>query len=452
MPMMELVAPAGNLEKLRYAWEYGADAAYIGLKNFSLRVKADNFFTDEYKTIRALKERYALQGTPKKLLCALNISFHNDDLKAFLAEADYFRLYPIDAFIIQDIGMLSVLRKHFPDVPLHLSTQANCINYEAVRIYRDLGFKRIVLGREASLADIAEIKNRVPEMELECFVHGAMCIAYSGRCLISAYLTGRSANAGACTHSCRWDYSLLSKKPLHAEKTANGTGGQICEKAASGIDGEPFFAVEEKERPGEYFPVEEGEGYTALFSSKDLCMIDYLADMQKAGADALKIEGRMKSVYYTALVTRAYRKRIDALSGRISPDEAEPFIRELYNTAHRAFGTGFYFSKDDANKTARGESKSPYLMAGTIGERVGENRYEFISLNKITADMPLEYIGPNICSIEDTGYRLLEPETGAVRSWVCHGHPCIIETTAPLCSGFIVRTKALRETSENLGF
>ena len=433
MHTMELVSPAGNLEKLRYAWEYGADAAYIGLKNFSLRVKADNFFTDEYKTISALKEHYARQGTPKKLLCALNISFHNDDIKAFLAEADYFRLYPIDAFIIQDIGMVSVLRKHFPHTPLHLSTQANCINYEAVRMYRDLGFTRVVLGREASLADIAEIKSHVPEMELECFVHGAMCIAYSGRCLISAYLTGRSANAGACTHSCRWDYSLLAKKP----STDRGNAAD----AAALVDEEPSFAVEEKARPGEYFPVEEGNGYTALFSSKDLCMIDYLADLQKAGADALKIEGRMKSLYYTALVTRAYRKRIDALSGKIDPAEAEPFVQELYNTAHREFGTGFYFSKDDADKTTRGESKSPYGMAGTIGQQVSPNCYEFISMNKITAGTPLEYIGPDICAIKDTDYTLLDPDTGAAREWVCHGHPCLIRTEAPLRSGFIVRTR-----------
>lgn len=433
MHTMELVSPAGNLEKLRYAWEYGADAAYIGLKNFSLRVKADNFFTDEYKTISALKEHYARQGTPKKLLCALNISFHNDDIKAFLAEADYFRLYPIDAFIIQDIGMVSVLRKHFSHTPLHLSTQANCINYEAVRMYRDLGFTRVVLGREASLADIAEIKSRVPEIELECFVHGAMCIAYSGRCLISAYLTGRSANAGACTHSCRWDYSLLAKKT----STDRGNAAD----AAAPVDEEPSFAVEEKARPGEYFPVEEGNGYTALFSSKDLCMIDYLADLQKAGADALKIEGRMKSLYYTALVTRAYRKRIDALSGKIAPAEAEPFVQELYNTAHREFGTGFYFSKDDADKTTRGESKSPYGMAGTIGQQVGPNCYEFISMNKITAGTPLEYIGPDICAIKDTDYTLLDPDTGAAREWVCHGHPCLIRTEAPLRSGFIVRTR-----------
>jgi peptidase, U32 family len=170
-------------------------------------------------------------------------------------------------------------------------------------------------------------------------------------------------------------------------------------------------------------------------------MIDYLTDLKKAGADALKIEGRMKSLYYTALVTRAYRKRIDALFGKISPAEAEPFVKELYNTAHRAFGTGFYFSKDDANKTTRGESKSPYIMAGTIRKELGNNRYEFISMNKITADMPLEYIGPDICAIEDRNYTLLDPETGTARDWVCHGHPCIIETNIPLRSGFIVRTK-----------
>ena len=432
MHTMELVSPAGNLEKLRYAWEYGADAAYIGLKNFSLRVKADNFFTDEYKIISTLKEQYAQKGTPKKLLCALNITFHNDDLKAFLAEAEYFRLYPIDAFIIQDIGMVSVLRKYFPNTPLHLSTQANCINYEAVRMYRDLGFKRVVLGREASLADIAEIKSRVPEMELECFVHGAMCIAYSGRCLISAYLNGRSANAGACTHSCRWDYSLLANKPAHADE-------RTPSDADYRTDEELSFAVEEKGRPGEYFPVEEGAGYTALFSSKDLCMIDYLADLQKAGADALKIEGRMKSLYYTALVTRAYRKRIDALSGKISDAEADSFVQELYNTAHREFGTGFYFSKDDADKTTRGESKSLYIMAGTIGQQIGPDCYEFISMNKITAGMPLEYIGPDICSIKDADYTLLDPETGDAREWVCHGHPCHIRTAVPLRSGFIVR-------------
>ncbi len=406
---MELVSPAGNIEKLTYAWEYGADAAYIGLKKFSLRVKADNFYDTEYDDISKLKQSWAEAGKPKKLFCALNITFHNQDIRNFIAEADYFREYPIDAFIIQDIGMVNLLKKEFPHVPLHLSTQANCINHEAVRMYRDLGFKRVVLGREASLEDIAEIKQAVPEMEIECFAHGAMCIAYSGRCLISAYLTGRSANSGFCSHSCRWDYRL----------------------------------VEEKERPGQYFPVVEGDGFTALFSSKDLCMIDHLDAMKKAGVDSLKIEGRMKSLYYTALVTRAYRKRIDAVEGKISDAEAEPFVAELYNAAHREFGTGFYFSKDDANKTTRGETKSPYMLAGTIGRKIEgtEGDFEFISMNKIEAGVPLEYIGPDLCSIEDSTYTLLDPETREARSWVCHGHPCILRTSKPVGERYIVRTR-----------
>ena len=248
---MELVSPAGNVEKLGYAYAYGADAAYIGLKRFSLRVKADNFYDDEYKTVNNLKKQYP----GKKLFCALNISFHNADIDNFLAEIDYFKSYPFDAFIVQDIGMVRTIQKHFPNAALHLSTQANCINREAVKMYRDLGFRRIVLGREASLAEIAEIKDAVPDMELEVFVHGAMCIAYSGRCLMSAYMNGRSANAGFCSHSCRWDYSLVHSGSL---------------------------ALEEQKRPGEYFPIFEGENFTAVLSSKDLCMIDKLDDFKKA--------------------------------------------------------------------------------------------------------------------------------------------------------------------------
>ena len=187
---MELVSPAGNIEKLRYAYAYGADAAYIGLKKFSLRVKADNFYGEEYNEIKALKEKYP----GKRLFCALNISFHNKDIDNFISDIDYFKLYPFDSFIVQDVGMIPILQKYFPSTALHLSTQANCINREAVKLYKSLGIKRVVLGREASLVEIREIKDAVPEMELEVFGHGAMCIAYSGRCLMSAYLTARSAN------------------------------------------------------------------------------------------------------------------------------------------------------------------------------------------------------------------------------------------------------------------
>ncbi len=442
---MELVAPAGNIEKLAYAWEYGADAAYIGLKKFSLRAKADNFHGEEHETIRKLKDEYAAAGKPKRLFCALNIAFHNADIRNFLAEKDYFAQYPIDAFIIQDIGMIRVLRKEFPDIPLHLSTQANCVNAEAAKMYRDLGFRRVVLGREASLAEIREIKDAAPDLEIECFAHGAMCIAYSGRCLMSAYLAGRSANAGHCSHSCRWDFRLRGERP---------------EQSFADASGEREFVLEERARPGEYFPVIEGDDFTALFSSKDLCMIDHLAEMKAAGVDSLKIEGRMKSIYYTALVTRAYRKRIDAIEGKISEAEAEPFARELDNVAHREFATGFYFSKDDANRTTKGETDSPYLLAGTIGGEYGKTPradsggataippapegfrdYEFISMNKIPAGIPLEYVGPDLCAIEDTDYTLIDAVTGESREWVCHGHPCVIRTSKPVRERFLVRVR-----------
>lgn len=421
---MELVAPAGNIEKLTYAWEYGADTAYIGLKKFSLRVKADNFHDEEYKHIISLKNDYLLRGKSKKLLCALNISFHNQDIENFLHEKDYFAQYPFDAFIIQDLGMVRILQKEFPHIPLHLSTQANCINKEAVKMYKDLGFKRVVLGRETSLTEIREIKDAVPDLEIECFAHGAMCIAYSGRCLMSAYMTGRSANAGFCSHSCRWDWQLLADEL----KT-----------------GEREFLVEERSRPGEFFPVIESDSFTALFSSKDLCMIDYLHEMNAAGVDALKIEGRMKSIYYTALVTRAYRKRIDEVESKISAEEAAPFIAELDNVAHREFATGFYFSADTADKTTKGETDSPWMLAGTIGKKIKDSTdsnytdWDFISMNKITAGTPLEYLGPDTPAIEDSDYQLIDPASGLPRTWVCQGHPCILRTTKNIKERFLVR-------------
>ena len=205
---MELLSPAGNVEKLYYAYAYGADAAYIGLKNFSLRVKADNFYADEYKKVEELKSRFP----GKKLHCALNIIFHNHDIDNFISNIDYFKLYPIDAFIVQDLGIVPILQKYFPETALHLSTQASCINRQSVKMYKSLGFSRIVLGREISLDEIREIKDSVPDIELEAFAHGAMCIAYAGRCLMSAYLTGRSAQAGACSHTCRWDFDVLASK------------------------------------------------------------------------------------------------------------------------------------------------------------------------------------------------------------------------------------------------
>lgn len=420
---MELVAPAGNAEKLAYAWEYGADAAYVGLKRFSLRAKADNFHGEEYLAVRALKDEYAARGKPKRLFCALNIAFHDREIDALRAELDYFRQYPLDAFIIQDLGLLPLLAREFPEVSLHLSTQANCINSEAAKFYRSLGFKRVVLGRETGLDEIRRIKDAAPELELEAFAHGAMCIAYSGRCLMSAYLSGRSANSGSCSHTCRWDW-----------------------RAALSGEGEAELAVEERARPGEYYPVIEGDDFTALFSSKDLCMIDYLSEMKRAGVDSLKIEGRMKSIHYAAVVTRAYRKRLDAMEGRIPPGSDGPFVAEIEKVAHRKFTTGFYLSPETANETTRGETFSPWLLAGTLGPELtgpatpeGFRDFEFYAMNRFDAGDPLEYIGPDDASVRDGDYRLVNPETGEERAWVSHHHPCVLRTRVAAAPRWIAR-------------
>lgn len=484
---MELLSPAGNIEKLQYAYEYGADAAYIGLKRFSLRVKADNFYDNEYEKIVQLKRLYP----NKKLYCALNISFHNRDIQHFLDEIDYFKSYPIDAFIVQDIGIVPILQKHFPHAALHLSTQANCINKEAVKMYQNMGFSRVVLGREASLAEIREIKDAVPSMELEVFAHGAMCVAYSGRCLMSAYMTARSANGGFCSHSCRWEYRLGANPEIIKDglikNNATISQSAIKELAQSGA-----LFLEEHERPGEFFPVFEGDNFTAILSSKDICMVDHLDDMKKAGIDSLKIEGRMKSVYYVAMVTRAYRKALDVLEGKISQEEANPFINELYKAAHREFATGFYYKREDADKTTVGSSESEYEMVGTITEvlsceqeqkvfefiktekakydkklsemhpvkreailsdaakkidflteaKEGYHFYRFNSLNKFDAGTVLEYVEPNILATEDSDYVLISPNDGSVMNWVCHGHDCLIYSSKKIALNSIVRAKA----------
>ncbi|HKJ86149.1 MAG TPA: peptidase U32 family protein, partial [Spirochaetia bacterium] len=301
---MEILAPAGDLEKLETAYTYGADAAYIGLSGFSLRRRADDVDPgDVAEQLRQIKGEKRLYG-------ALNIYFHNEDIRRLEEQIDAIAALPLDAVIVSDIGAVATLRKYLPDVELHLSTQANCLNTAAARVYQDMGFSRIIPAREMSLEALAEMKASLPDLEIEVFVHGAMCLAYSGRCLLSAWQADRSANKGECAHSCRWNYR---------------------------------YAIEEAKRPGHYFPVEEGEGYTSILSPKDLCMIDHLAELRDAGVDALKIEGRVKSVYYAAVVTRAYRKELDRVLAGRSRSESQAFIDDLYNVSHREFSTGFFF-------------------------------------------------------------------------------------------------------------
>ncbi|MBI9103646.1 MAG: U32 family peptidase [Spirochaetales bacterium] len=398
---MELLSPAGNLDKLKYAYLYGADAAYIGIRNFSLRQKADNFHQDEFNEVKKLKGN-------KKLFGALNIYFHQRDIENLKNNIDYLKEYPFDAFIISDIGVVPILKGHFPDTPLHLSTQANCVNGSAARMYRDMGFSRVILGRETPLAEIASIKESVPDLEIETFVHGAMCLAYSGRCFISRYMADRSANQGACSHSCRWNYRVL----------------------------------EEAERPGEYYPVYEGDGFTSILSSKDLCMIDYLLDLKKAGIDSLKIEGRMKSLYYTAVITRAYRKHLDAVEGfsNVSEKELEEYKEELLKVSHREFSTGFYFDKEDIEAPTTKSYERTTVFLGTLGEPAENGAFHLEVKNKIVCGEELEFIGPDILYIKDCDYKIYDKHGLSVNE-ADHGKEYTIKTDKPLKTGYILRRK-----------
>ncbi|MDA3810005.1 MAG: U32 family peptidase [Spirochaetaceae bacterium] len=396
---MELLAPAGNIEKLKYAYQYGADAAYIGIKNFSLRAKADNFGKNEVEYIKEIKGN-------KKLYCALNIFFHNQDIKNLEAEIDQFADYPFDAFIISDLGILNLLKKRFPDREIHLSTQANCVNGEAAKIYRDLGFSRLILGRETPLKDIYEIKKAVPEVELETFVHGAMCMSYSGRCFLSKMMTGRSANQGSCAHSCRWSYKVL----------------------------------EEKERPGEYYPIEEGDNYTTVMSSKDLCMIDYIQELKDAGIDSLKIEGRMKSIYYAAVITRAYRKMIDSKNGIIVPD-LEGFREEIFKVSHREFSTGFYFDKEDIEESTTKMYERQFAFLGSIGEKLDNDQWSIDVKNQIKLTDEIEFIGPDLLFVKCENLKIYDVNGEEVVK-ADHGKQYTITTSTPLKEGYIIRKKA----------
>lgn len=396
---MELLAPAGNIEKLKYAYEYGADAAYIGIRNFSLRAKADNFKENEHEEIRRIKG-------DKKLYCALNIYFMNEDIKKLEAELNYFKQYPFDGFIISDLGILNLMKKHFPDKELHLSTQANCTNVEAAKLYYDLGFTRIVPAREMSLKDISEIKSAVPNLEIEAFAHGAMCLAYSGRCFLSSWMTDRSANQGGCSHSCRWDYKVL----------------------------------EEGKRPGEYYPIYENEKGVSIMSSKDISMINYLKDMRDAGVDSLKIEGRMKSIYYTAVITRAYRKTLDQLNGIDVPDLKE-FQDEIYKVSHREFSTGFYFDNADISRSSKESYSRQFVFLGAVGRKQEDGSFLIDVKNQIAMGDDLEFIGPDTLFLKDSDFQLLDRNKEPVDK-TDHCKTSFIKTSVPVKEGYIIRKKA----------
>ncbi len=406
---MELLAPAGDLEKLETAYAYGADAAYIGLSGFSLRSRANDVDPG-----LAGPELRRIKGD-RRLYGALNIYFHNRDIAALESSIPQIASLPLDALIISDLGIVPMLQARLPQMELHLSTQANCLNTAAARVYRDMGFTRIIPAREMSLDDLRELKATLPDLEIEVFVHGAMCLAYSGRCLLSAWQAGRSGNKGDCAHSCRWNYR---------------------------------YAIEEAQRPGEYYPVEEyrGEGpdaYSTILSPRDLCMIDYLDELADAGIDALKIEGRMKSAYYTAIVTRAYRKEIDRICAGAPRESTEAYRAELVNVSHREYSTGFYFADPAATLPAGEGYRQAYRYLGRIGRRVAPGRYEVDVKNGFSTDDPLEYVGPDLPRAEDRSFRLFDP-AGAPAQRLSHQAGGSIEPGVPVSPGYLIRMVCAR--------
>jgi len=400
---IELLSPAGNIEKLETAFLYGADAAYMGLTSFSLRKNAGNFGEKEKERVRELKAK-----TGKKLYCTMNILFHEKQIEELLSMKDEIKTWPFDAFIVSDIGTVDFLKTNFPEKELHLSTQASCINSESAKAYYKMGFDRVILGREASIDDIKRIKDKVPELELEAFVHGAMCMAYSGRCILSAHLAGRSGNQGDCSHTCRWNYKL-------------------------------HYALEEEERPGLYYPIEENDGYTTILSSKDLCMIDHVKELEAAGLSSLKIEGRMKSVYYVAVVTRAYRKALDN-----APD-LDNYKRDIFDVSHREFTTGFFFSDraiedrcDDVSRPTSYGYERNYTFLGTIGDKVKDSIYRIECKNQIKRGQALEFIGPDVPLLKEESVELVDKD-GFPLFQLDHGKEGYIKTSLPLKSGYILR-------------
>ena len=370
----ELLIPASSLEVLKTAVIFGADAVYIGGEAFGLRAKAKNFSKDDMREGIAFAHEHGA-----KVHVTVNILAHNDDLPGVEEYLKELKELNPDALIIADPAIFEMAKEICPDIERHISTQANNTNYGTYLFWWKQGAKRVVSARELSLKEIREIRDRIPEeMEIESFIHGAMCISYSGRCLLSNYFTGRDANQGACTHPCRWKYAVVEEK-----------------------------------RPGEYLPVYENERGTYTFNSKDLCMIGHIPEMIDAGIDSFKIEGRMKTALYVATVARTYRKAIDDYLE--NPDKYEAnmpwYLDQISNCTYRQFTTGFYFGKPDEEAQIYDNNTyiREYTYLGIIGgERDGLYRIE--QRNKFSVGETIEIMKPNGENIQVTVQKILDEE------------------------------------------
>lgn len=363
----ELLVPASSLEVLKVAVTFGADAVYIGGEAFGLRAKAKNFSMEDM----AEGIRFAHEHGVKVYVTA-NILAHNDDLDGARAYFEELKAIGPDALIISDPGMFTIAREVCPEIDIHVSTQANNVNYMTFLFWQRQGATRVVTGRELSLKEIREIRDHIPDsLEIETFVHGAMCISYSGRCLLSNFFTGRDANRGACTHPCRWKYSVV-----------------------------------EETRPGEYMPVYENERGTYIFNSKDLCMVDHLPDLVDAGVDSLKIEGRMKTALYVATVARTYRKALDDLEkGREVYEQNLPWYeQQITGCTYRRFTTGFFYGKPDENSQIYDSNtyEKDYVYLGIAGQPDADGVFDLEQRNKFSVGETIEIMKPDGRNIEVT--------------------------------------------------
>ena len=370
----ELLIPASSLEVLKTAVIFGADAVYIGGEAFGLRAKAKNFSREDTQKGIEFAHNHGV-----KVYVTVNILAHNRDLPGVREYLKELKSMRPDALIIADPGIFEMAKEICPEIERHISTQANNTNYAAYQFWWKQGAKRVVSARELSLEEIREIREHIPEeMEIESFVHGAMCISYSGRCLLSNYFTGRDANQGACTHPCRWKY-----------------------------------AVVEETRPGEYMPVYENERGTFIFNSKDLCMIEHIPELVEAGIDSLKIEGRMKTALYVATVARTYRKALDdyAKSPEIYRKNMPWYLSQISNCTYRQFTTGFYFGKPDENTQIYDNNTymREYVYLGIIGE-VKEGMCRIEQRNKFSVGEEIEIMKPDGANVPVVVKRILNEE------------------------------------------
>lgn len=370
----ELLIPAGSLDVLKTAVIYGADAVYLGGEAFGLRAKAKNFTNEEIKEGIAFAHERGV-----KVYITANILAHNDDLAGVEQYFEELKEIRPDALIISDPGVFAIAKRVLPDMELHVSTQANNTNYGTYLFWHQLGAKRVVSARELSLKEIKEIRAHIPDdMEIESFIHGAMCISYSGRCLLSNFLVGRDANQGACTHPCRWKYSVV-----------------------------------EETRPGEYMPVYENERGTYIFNSKDLCMIEHIPELIDAGIDSFKIEGRMKTALYVATVARTYRKAIDDYQKdpELYRKNMPWYLDQISNCTYRQFTTGFFFGKP--SEEAQIYDSNTYIREYTylgITEEIKDGMVKIEQKNKFSVGETIEIMKPNGDNVEVQVKRIVNEE------------------------------------------